>query len=151
MQYHLICFKSCVFFIILAIAFTIRPLSAASSSSLSSVNFPLNRLLLTNYWANEVPRVMYIWPGPRGLHVYIFSWTNRPITTKLDRKYVDWPILGPNKGQNKEYFYKSSKIFFSWTTGRSVLIFGMNYPLGEGIQVCSNEVPRVMYGPAPGA
>jgi len=26
----------------------------------------------------------------------------------------------------------------------------MDHPLGEEIQDCSNEVPRVMYGPAPG-
>jgi len=28
---------------------------------------------------------------------------------------------------------------------------GMNHPLGEGIQLYTNEVPRVMYGPVPGA
>jgi len=28
------------------------------------------------------------------------------------------------------------------TTSQNALIFGMNHPLGEGIHVCSNEVPR---------
>jgi len=35
-----------------------------------------------------------------------------------------WPLLGPNKGQNKDNFNKSSK---------------------------KDKVPRVMYGPTPGA
>jgi len=48
----------------------------------------------------------------------------RPISTKLGRKHAGgwgfrfvqikvWPHLGPNKGQNKDIFYKSPKIFFS--------------------------------------
>jgi len=36
-------------------------------------------------------------------------------------------------------------------TGRNALIFDMEHPWDKEIQVCSNEVPRVMYGPAPGA
>jgi len=30
-------------------------------------------------------------------------------------------------------------------------VWYMNRPLGEDVQVCSNEAPRVMYGPASGA
>jgi len=30
-------------------------------------------------------------------------------------------------------------------------IFGREHPWGKEIQVCSNEVPRVKYGPVPGA
>jgi len=65
-----------------------------------------------------------------------FSRTTRPITTKLGRKHAwgmgiqikGWPLLGTNKGQNKEKFDKSSKIFFSRTTGRNALIFSMEHP-----------------------
>jgi len=31
------------------------------------------------------------------------------------------------------------------------LIFSMEHPWGKEIQGCSNKVPRVMYGPTPGA
>jgi len=58
---------------------------------------------------------------------------------------------GPFWGPNKEKFDKYSKIFFSWTTDPNTLIFSKDHPLGEENQVRSNEVPRVMYGPAPGA
>jgi len=27
----------------------------------------------------------------------------------------------------------------------------MEHPLGKEIQICSNKVPRIMYGPTPGA
>jgi len=59
-----------------------------------------------------------------------------------------WPLLGPNKGQNKENSVKYSKIFFSWTTGRNALIFGMEHPWGKKIQVCSNKVSGVTNGHA---
>jgi len=59
--------------------------------------------------------------------------------------------LGPNMGQNKENFDKYSKIFFSCTTGRNVLIFGLECPWGKEIQICSNTVPRVMHDPTLGA
>jgi len=55
-----------------------------------------------------------------------FSRTSRPISTQFGRKHTwgwgfrfvrkkeaGWPLLIPNKGQNKENFDKSSKIFFS--------------------------------------
>jgi len=53
-----------------------------------------------------------------------FSRTTRPISTKHGRKHAGdgdsdlfkqrgWPLLGPNKGQNKDNFNKSLKIFFS--------------------------------------
>jgi len=44
-----------------------------------------------------------------------------------------WPLLGPSKGQNKENFDKYSKIFFSLTTGRNALKFGMEHPCGKDI------------------
>jgi len=34
---------------------------------------------------------------------------------------------------------------------KNALMFGMDYPWGKEIQICSNKVPRVMYGPTPGA
>jgi len=34
---------------------------------------------------------------------------------------------------------------------QNVLIFGMEYSLGKEIQVCSNKVPRTIYGSTPGA
>jgi len=43
-------------------------------------------------------------------------------------KYRGWPLLGPNNGQNKENFDKSSNIFFSLTTGGNALIFVMGHP-----------------------
>jgi len=62
-----------------------------------------------------------------------------------------WSLLGPNKRNNKENVEKSSKIFFSWTNGRNALIFSMEHTWSKEIQVCSNQVPRVMCGPTPGA
>jgi len=59
-----------------------------------------------------------------------------------------WPLLGPNKGQNKKNIVQYSKIFFSLTTGRNALIFGMQHPWGKEIQVCSNKVPGVINGHA---
>jgi len=59
-------------------------------------------------------------------------------------------FLGANKGQNMENFDKSSKIFFSGTNGWNALIFGIEHHLGKEIQICSNEVPTVMYGLVPG-
>jgi len=53
--------------------------------------------------------------------------------------------------QNKDNFDKSSKIFYSWTTDQNAFIFGIEHPWGEEIQACSNKVPRIMYGSAPGA
>jgi len=47
---------------------------------------------------------------------------------------------GPNKGQNKENFDKSSKVFFSWSTGQNALMFVMDRPWGKAIRFCSNEV-----------
>jgi len=72
------------------------------------------------------------------------------ISTKLDGNMLEgwgfrFVLLGPNKGQNKENFDKYSKIFSS-TTSQNALLCGKNLSLGERIQVCSNEVPRVMYG-----
>jgi len=46
------------------------------------------------------------------------------------------------KGLNKENFDKSSEIF-SCTTGRNALIFGMEYPWGKEIQVCSDKVSGI--------
>jgi len=91
-----------------------------------------------------------------------FSRTTRPISTKFGRKHVwgwgfrfvqikVWPLLAPNKGQNKENFDKSSITFLSWTNGRNALIFSMAHPWGKEIQFYSNKVPRVMCGPTPGA
>jgi len=37
------------------------------------------------------------------------------------------------------------------TTYLNALIFGREHPWGKEIQLCSNEAPRVMYGPAPKA
>jgi len=36
-------------------------------------------------------------------------------------------------------------------TGRNALIFSMEHPWGKDIQVCSNQVPRVILGPIPWA
>jgi len=33
----------------------------------------------------------------------------------------------------------------------NALLFSMEHPWGKEIHFCSNEVPRVMYGPIPGA
>jgi len=41
--------------------------------------------------------------------------------------YIGWPLLGPNKVQNKENSDKKKKIF-SWTTSQNPLIFGMEHP-----------------------
>jgi len=56
--------------------------------------------------------------------------------------------LGPNKGQNKDIFDKTSKIFFSCTTGWNALIFGMEHPWDKEIQLYSNELPGVINGHA---
>jgi len=58
-------------------------------------------------------------------------------------KYRGWPHLGPNKGQNKENFDKSSKNLLLMTTGQNASIFGMEYPWGKETQVCSNKVSGV--------
>jgi len=41
---------------------------------------------------------------------------------------------------------KSSKLFFSLTTGQNGLIFGFKHPWGKEIQLCSNEVPGITNG-----
>jgi len=55
-------------------------------------------------------------------------------------------ILVQMKGQHKENFDKSWKIF-SWirTTGQNALIFSMEHPWGKVIQVCSNKVSGVIH------
>jgi len=81
--------------------------------------------------SNKVPRVIY-GPHPRGLNFYIWiSLKNLLLKNHLanfnqtwqitclrewEFRFVQircWPLLGPNKGQNKDNFDKSSKIFFS--------------------------------------
>jgi len=95
--------------------------------------FSFKRLLLKNYLVNFIQTRLETCLGDRDSDLI---------------KLRGWPLLGPNKVQNKDNFDKYSKIFFSWTTGRNTLIFGIEhrYPWGKGIQVCSNKVPRVMYG-----
>jgi len=46
---------------------------------------------------------------------------------------------------------KHLKMFFSLTTDLNALIIGMEHHLGKEIQMCSNEVLKVMYGSPPGA
>ena len=45
---------------------------------------------------------------------------------------------------------KSLKIFFSETRRHRALIFGMKHLLMDIYQICSNYVPGVKTGPAPG-
>ena len=46
---------------------------------------------------------------------------------------------------------KCEKIFMSETTGPKALIFGMKHHLVYLYQVCSNYIPWVKNGPAPGS
>jgi len=59
--------------------------------------------------------------------------------------------LGPNKGQNKENLINHQKSSHELLAEINTLTFGMDHPWGKEIKRCSNKVPRVMYGPTPGA
>jgi len=83
-----------------------------------------------------------------------FSRTNRSISNKhawgWGFRFVQ--IKGLAKyGKILINFQKSSSHEPLMIMGQNALIFSVNHPLGKGIQVFSNEVPRVMYEPAPGA
>jgi len=84
------------------------------------------------------------------------SKTTRPISAKLEGNIIrGWEfrfvqILGPKRGQNKDNFDKSSKIFFSLTTGWNELIFDLKHPWGKEIQFCSNEVLGITNSPRQG-
>jgi len=63
--------------------------------------------------------------------------------------------MAPSQGLNfyiviyREMLMKSSS--HEPCTGWNTLIVTIEHPLGKEIQGCSNKVPRVMYGPTPGA
>jgi len=69
-------------------------------------------------------------------------------------RFVQIKGLDPFGAQSGGKYGTFSKIFKNLllgTTSRNALICSMEYPWGKEIQVCLNEVPRVLYGPTPGA
>jgi len=58
------------------------------------------------------------------------------------------PFWGSIRGKIRKMLIILKKDFFSWTTGRNVLIFGMGHSWGKEIQDCSNTLPGVTTGHA---
>jgi len=58
------------------------------------------------------------------------------------------PFLGPIRGKIRKILINLQK---SCSHEPLALIFGMEHPWGKEIQVSSNKIPRVIYGPTPGA